>query len=272
MSFRNVVLALRGFSGVATLFLLQGCATLVRGNVEPVFVRSEPSGARVVIDSIPRGATPLVVSLKRNARHNVEVDAAGYVSQMLRTQADTDYLPLAGNLLLFHPAAVVVGIGVDLVTGSHRRVTPGVLSFRLAPVDAAARPASARLWQPAPIGSQLRVSQDGRAATPATGKLHAILGDTLVIQSRSNMLEYVERRSIQRMELGVGADRPRSLLRWAGRGAFVGLATGAAIGYATHGAEGAYYGALLFGVPAGVVGGLVAGAVAPPKERWVVIQ
>jgi PEGA domain-containing protein len=59
-----------------TLFLstvLTGCATLVNGTHQMIPVASSPAGARVSIDSVPAGVTPMVARVLRRQNHEVSI-------------------------------------------------------------------------------------------------------------------------------------------------------------------------------------------------------
>jgi hypothetical protein len=63
---------------VAAFLLFSGCATVMHGTRQEIEVASSPTGARVWIDDIDIGITPLSVELKRTTDHSVRIEFAGY--------------------------------------------------------------------------------------------------------------------------------------------------------------------------------------------------
>src|SRR5688572_18791905 len=59
--------------------LLPGCATIMQGSTQQVSVGSSPTGARVTIDGVERGSTPVVVDLKRRDTHLIAIQTEGYL-------------------------------------------------------------------------------------------------------------------------------------------------------------------------------------------------
>lgn len=76
------------FAPVSVLVGLTACATIVHGTQQVVPITSNPSGARVSIDSVPVGVTPLSVTLPRGRRHLVSVttDSVAAVDVLLKKQ------------------------------------------------------------------------------------------------------------------------------------------------------------------------------------------
>ena len=44
---------------------LSGCATMAHGTTQAIPITSSPEGARVLVDSVPIGVTPLVATVSR---------------------------------------------------------------------------------------------------------------------------------------------------------------------------------------------------------------
>jgi hypothetical protein len=63
---------------VAALFLLQDCATVVRGTSQKIPVTSTPIGARIIVDGKDMGSTPLTLKLKRKKPHVIRFEQEGY--------------------------------------------------------------------------------------------------------------------------------------------------------------------------------------------------
>ena len=72
-NFQLIVLTL------VVIILLPGCATILKGTSERVSVTSDPSGANVLINGIPRGNTPMVLKLESKNIYVVEIRKENYL-------------------------------------------------------------------------------------------------------------------------------------------------------------------------------------------------
>lgn len=80
MYFRTLMLAL-----VASLLMLaSGCATLMNDSPQTIKITSDPSGAKVVIDGVDHGVTPVTTELPTSLDHSVTVEAAGYPAETVQ--------------------------------------------------------------------------------------------------------------------------------------------------------------------------------------------
>jgi hypothetical protein len=52
---------------------LTGCATMAHGTTQAIPIISTPSGARVTVDSVPIGVTPLLATVSRTSSHIVSI-------------------------------------------------------------------------------------------------------------------------------------------------------------------------------------------------------
>jgi hypothetical protein len=84
---------------VATVFLFQSCATIMRGTSQNIPITSNPIGAKVIVDGEEMGSTPLNLRLKRKASHVIQIEKQGYNSFMIRTTSNTSILSTLGNLI-----------------------------------------------------------------------------------------------------------------------------------------------------------------------------
>ena len=96
-----------------------GCATIVSGKTQDVTVRSNPSGAKVLVDVMMQGTTPLVANLIRKKRHTLEISKEGYGRDVRATTRGFNWWYL-GNLIL----GGVIGLIVDPITGAIFDVNP----------------------------------------------------------------------------------------------------------------------------------------------------
>lgn len=64
--------------GVASLFFLSSCATIVSGSRQTVKFDSTPTNATVFIDETEVGKTPFETKLERKREYEVEIRLEGY--------------------------------------------------------------------------------------------------------------------------------------------------------------------------------------------------
>ncbi len=103
-----------------TGLVTSGCATIVHGTKQDVYVTSNPSGAVVRMQGIAT-TTPGVLTLDRkHERYVLVFEKEGYqpVEIKLRRTIDGWFF---GNLLI----GGLVGIVIDFVNGSAYKLTPG---------------------------------------------------------------------------------------------------------------------------------------------------
>ncbi len=107
-----------------------GCASIISGTTQSVFVNSSPSGANVEVDGL-QAKTPAKLELKRNqASHNVRVTKEGY--EPANVSIGRKFNPwVAGNLLWGY--GFVVGVIVDFVSGGAWDLDTDRIDLSLAP-------------------------------------------------------------------------------------------------------------------------------------------
>ena len=115
---------------VAACGLLGGCATLTKDDSQPVSFSTDPQGATIFINGIPRGKTPDTIMIKRSSkRQMVEFKLEGYKSQSMRIEKSVSGMTF-GNVLL----GGVIGAGVDIATGKATNYNDS-LHVLLLPID-----------------------------------------------------------------------------------------------------------------------------------------
>lgn len=120
------------------LVTLGACATMVHGGVQQVGIASAPSGARVTIDGVDAGVTPLVASLSRRRAHVVRIARDGYAPFEGRVGRN-----LSAWALLDYPwILLVVPVVVDVGTGALWDLHPSILSATLSRQPPSATPPS----------------------------------------------------------------------------------------------------------------------------------
>ncbi len=109
-----------------------GCASIISGPTQSVFVNSSPSGAKVEIDGL-QATTPAKLELRRSqASHNVRVSKEGF--EPAQMSIGRKFNPwVAGNL--FWGYGVVVGVLVDFVSGGAWALETDRIDLSLAPDD-----------------------------------------------------------------------------------------------------------------------------------------
>jgi PEGA domain-containing protein len=105
-----------------------GCGLVVNGIHQDIAVTSTPGGARVSVDGIQQGTTPVVVPVKRKHAHVVKVEIDGYQpyeESVVPVQSSWEW----GNLIF----GWLPGFAIDAWTG-------GMFEFADATVHATFRP------------------------------------------------------------------------------------------------------------------------------------
>ena len=131
--------------GVAGALLTSSCATMMRGSLQTMTIRSDPDGANVKIFDpqnicVSQGLTPYTVTLKcgrgyfKPASYWVSISKPGYANHRVPITAKKDTGWYAwGNALNF-------GVGwliVDPLTGAMWILTPESVGEKLKPIRAA---------------------------------------------------------------------------------------------------------------------------------------
>jgi uncharacterized protein YceK len=111
---------------VSTSTLLSGCATIVKGTTQVIPISSDPTGARVTIDSTPAGTTPTTVTLSRKQNHMVVIEKEGYAPESVAVTKSMGGA-VAGNII----AGGFIGWGVDAMSGAQYNLAPNTISVRL---------------------------------------------------------------------------------------------------------------------------------------------
>ena len=91
---------------------LTGCASLFKGDMETVYFRSDPEGARVLIDGEEMGKTPTLIALFSERSHQVDFRLPGYRTSSVRINSRLGW----GWFILDLPT-YFVGVIVDAITG-----------------------------------------------------------------------------------------------------------------------------------------------------------
>jgi hypothetical protein len=103
-----------------------GCASIIHGTSQDVGVNSVPSGARVLVDNQPLGATPIVAHLKRSDNHIIQISMNGYEPVKLTVTKKVSGW-IAGNIIF----GGLIGLAVDAIDGAMYQLTPEQVAANL---------------------------------------------------------------------------------------------------------------------------------------------
>ncbi len=112
---------------------LGACATVTRGTTNQVQIESEPSGADVRTSLNQTCVTPCTITVSRKDEFSVTFSKPGHVDEtvQVRTQvAGAGAAGLVGNVLV----GGIIGVGVDVVTGSSLEHVPNPVKATLKPL------------------------------------------------------------------------------------------------------------------------------------------
>jgi hypothetical protein len=106
-------------------FVLSSCATLFTGTKQTVQIDSEPPGAKVLVDGIDRGYTPIGVSLKKGSDGQmVTLKYEGYKDKSFQPETTFNGVAVINLLnLLFW--------GIDAATGAVWKYDPKYYKIEL---------------------------------------------------------------------------------------------------------------------------------------------
>jgi len=115
-----------------------GCATIFTGGRpnQRVHFSSTPQGATVLVNGKSIGITPLSSQLDRKANHQVRITLAGYPTYEREITSGFNGWVL-GNVIL----GGLIGIIIDLISGSTDSLNPSSISVNLEKLKAEISPA-----------------------------------------------------------------------------------------------------------------------------------
>ena len=93
--------------------VFNSCATITKDDSQPVAFSSEPQGAEVAINQIPRGTTPTTIMVKRKfGKSMISISKEGYETETFKLEKSVSGMTF-GNIIF----GGVIGAGVDVATG-----------------------------------------------------------------------------------------------------------------------------------------------------------
>lgn len=101
------------------LLLASSCATIIHGSKQSIAISSSPTSAKVTVDSLEAGVTPVTVKLSRKDIHTVKLELEGYEPYEIILNRKVDAW-IAGNIVF----GGVIGLAVDAITGGMYKLSP----------------------------------------------------------------------------------------------------------------------------------------------------
>ena len=102
-----------------SILIFSSCATIISGSKQYVEISSEPSSAKVYINEIEIGKTPVQKNLKRNRDYQLTIKLDGFKTYETKLEKKFNVW-FIGNALI----GGGIGIVVDVVTGAMFKLKP----------------------------------------------------------------------------------------------------------------------------------------------------
>jgi len=119
---------------------VSGCATIIKGELQPVNFKSSPQGANITIkdlrtgDDVSTGTTPHISTLKKGngyfkkGLYKATIEKKGYESQEVLIEGTANGWYIGGNLLF---GGLIGWLIVDPLTGAMWNLEPDIVDIRL---------------------------------------------------------------------------------------------------------------------------------------------
>lgn len=112
------------------LLILAGCASIMHGTTQQIAVSSSPTGAKVAVNGMDRGVTPVIADLKRKDNHVIRVTLEGYQPfEMALTRSVSGWV--WGNIVF----GGIIGLAVDAISGGLYKLSPEQVTAQLQRAD-----------------------------------------------------------------------------------------------------------------------------------------
>jgi len=103
----------------ALALVASACGTIMQGTTQQMSVSSTPTGARVTVNGLALGNTPLVADLKRKDQHFLRIEMEGYQPhEMALSRSVSGWV--VGNIVF----GGIIGLAVDAITGGMYKLNP----------------------------------------------------------------------------------------------------------------------------------------------------
>ena len=117
---------MRSILVAASVAILTGCATIMHGTSQDIGLQSSPTNAKVLVDGLPMGNTPVVAKLSRKDNHIVKMNLDGYQPfEATLTRGTSGWV--WGNIVF----GGLIGLAVDAMSGGLYNLTPNQISGQL---------------------------------------------------------------------------------------------------------------------------------------------
>jgi len=117
---------MRSIAAAATALLLVGCATIMHGTSQDIGFQSAPTNAKITVDGLPMGNTPVVAKLSRKDNHIVKLSLDGYQPfEATITRGTSGWV--WGNIVF----GGLIGLAVDAMSGGLYNLSPSQVSGQL---------------------------------------------------------------------------------------------------------------------------------------------
>ena len=104
---------------LSSILFLSSCATIISGSRQNVEITSEPSSAKVYINEIEIGQTPVQKNLKRNQEYQLILKLDGYKTYETKLEKKFNAWYI-GNIAF----GGLIGIIIDPITGAMHKLKP----------------------------------------------------------------------------------------------------------------------------------------------------
>ena len=111
------------------LFILiisfENCATIFTGSKTTLTINTDPEGAKIQINGVNEGLTPVTVTMKKKIKTNtISLTKEGYESKNIILERKI-------NLISFLNLINVLGWGIDILTGAINNFEPKNYKIKL---------------------------------------------------------------------------------------------------------------------------------------------
>lgn len=118
---------------IASMLLMTSCATVFTGSKQTVQINTYPEGAKVEVNGIERGVTPIALQLKKGFNgQTVTLKKEGYSIKIFQPETVFNGVSII-NL------TNVIGWGIDAATGAMMKYDPKVYELTLDKKEEAAK-------------------------------------------------------------------------------------------------------------------------------------
>jgi hypothetical protein len=115
---------------LSIFFTYTGCATLFSGGHDEISLSSEPIGAKVLVNGMNRGKTPIMLNLKKGKEYQIE-----FVKEGFETRNLTLSYSLGAGWLILDILFGLIPIIVDVATGDWNGFDYDAYKANLDPVN-----------------------------------------------------------------------------------------------------------------------------------------